>query len=762
MRPRTQGYLVIALLALLLVVVALDPRVPTYRSQYEEPAPEREVRKWAQDIKAWRSSPTWERFKTERGVDFRGSYIFGKYDYRIDLQIRGDRLHYISWGSDNQKDGGAWYAVGEGTVNERGEWFSVWSCLDISRGVSNGGGAWFRFSRDRRRIDVRYYHDTLPFGERPIETGEAVLVNLKPGEEMPADRASVLDSEWVDRPLEGRVRTFTETVEAPADFQFVLWGRVVDESGEGIEGAAVKRRAAGRIETVTDARGFFRLELEKLEALTPIAAGKLGYVNGIVTLEQETAFSAIGPEREHEKVALVTIVLREMDRTDYVNYEWVSPLRLSPASYDPAQHLNCGNCHRREFDDWKTSRHATMARNTWTRAAFERDARPSAQARGDNEDQCTPCHSPSLASKLDRFHLNGRTMPDARGVDLEGNHCDFCHKIEAITDPQRPGMNGSIRLLRPNPDDDVVPGSIKRVFGPLPDVSFLYMGAGYNPIFEMGVLCAGCHEHVTGDGLVASGTASEWRQSKYSQPGADYKTCQSCHMPQYSAERTVMVPGPDGRPQSMTIRGDMTDDEVKGGGVQIASHSTRYRPLSEAHKHSFVGTEDQDFLRAGVSMEVAAEPLTDGLRVRVTLTNTGAGHAIPTGHGLKRYVLAVTGRSRGENLATGTDLPVEERVGAAADATRGAIIGKRFSGAGGADWALPWWRADKLDQDTRLWPDKPQEFVFDIPGADVANVKLVLRRGSPALLRSHGVDVNSGKVAGASLDTVVHERTVKP
>jgi hypothetical protein len=757
MSRRAQGYFAIALLVLLLVVIALDPRVPAYQSQYDERAPEGDVLKWQQDIKDWARSPTWRRFKQPPQADFAASYIFGKYEYRIDVQISGERLHYVSWGSDDQKDGGAWYAVGEGTQNADGEWFSIWSCLDISRGVSNGGGAWFRFSPDRRHIAVRYYHDTLPFGESPIELGEAVRVNLRQGEEMPADRDAVVESDWADKPLEGRIRTYTDTLPAREGINFVLWGRVIDEAGEGVEGAAVKRRAAGKIETVTDGRGFFRLEFDKLEALTLVAAGKLGYVNGIVTLEQETAFRAIGPERESERTALATIVLRRMDRTDHKDYEWVSPTRLNGAAYDPAEHMNCGNCHRREYADWRTSRHATMARNTWTRAAFERDARPAARARGSKEDECTPCHSPSLASRLDNFHLDGRTLLDAAGVDLEGNHCDFCHKIEAVTVPQRPGMAGSIRLLRPDPADDTVPGRVKRVFGPLPDVSFLYMGAGYNPIFEMGVLCAGCHEHVTDGGLVASGTASEWRGTKYAQPGQDYRTCQDCHMPQYVAERTVTLPGPDGVPRASKIAGDLTPDEIKGGGAAIASFSTRYRPLSEAHKHSFVGTDDLDFLRAGVSMEVQTEPLTDGLRVRVTLTNTGAGHAIPTGHGLKRYVLAVTGQSRGEPLSAGADLPLEERIGAAADATHGALIGRRFDD----DWALPWWRADNVSQDTRLWPDAPREFVFDIAGADAADVKLILRRGSPALLRAHGQDMRSGKIAGANLDTVVHQRALR-
>ncbi|MBZ0137716.1 MAG: hypothetical protein K8I27_15225 [Planctomycetes bacterium] len=764
MSRKTQAYFAIVLLALLLVVVALDPRTPAYRSSYDPQASAREVAQWAEDIKAWPRSPTWEKFRQPETVsepDFEGSYIFGKYDYRVDVQIRGDHIHYISWGNDDQENGGAWYSVGEGRRQDNGEWFSVWSCLDISRAVSNGGGAWFHFSKDRKRIHVRYYHDTLPFGENPIELGEAVRVDLEPGREMSGDRHSVImDSAWGARPLEGRVRTRVPTVAMPEGAKFVIWGRVVDDRGEGIDGAAVKRRASGAIDAVTDSRGFFRLEFDKLEALLLLAAGKLGYMNGILTLEQDRAFSAIGPKRESEKVALATIVLRPMDRVDHAEYEWVSPEYLPRPDYDVAEHLNCGNCHRREYDDWRESRHATMARNPWTRAAFERDAKPAAVARGSNVDECTPCHSPSLAAKLHGYHLDGATLLDAKGVDLHGNHCDFCHKIEAVTVPEAPGMNGSIRLLRPDPKDDTVPGNVKRVFGPLPDVSFLYMGAGYNPIFEMGVLCASCHEHQRDDGLHSQSTYSEWRQTRFSRPGNDYKECQSCHMPPYTAGKLRAIPGPDGNPQMVNIGGDLTGNELKNNGVAIARYSTRYRPLNEAHKHSFVGTEDRDFLTSGVSMEVETERLTDGLRVRVTVTNTGAGHAIPTGHGLKHYIVAIHATGDGQALPPGESLPADERVNAADGATEGIVIGRRFADATGQSWALPWWRADKIAADNRLWPDMPQEYVFDIAGADAAEVKLILRRGSPGLLREHGMDTSHGRVGADALDVLVHTAKV--
>jgi hypothetical protein len=213
----------------------------------------------------------------------------------------------------------------------------------------------------------------------------------------------------------------------------VLWGRVLDERGEGVDGAAVKRRAAGAIETVSNARGFFRIELDKVESLTLLTAGKLGYYNGIVTLEQETAFNAIGPRRDTQKVALATITLREIERHDHREYEWVSPEHTPRGQYTPEQHLSCGNCHRREHEHWRTSRHASMARNAWTRAAFELDARPAAFQRGETEDNCTPCHSPSLASTLDAFELGGTTLLDAKGVHLHGQPTISGHQIPNIT-----------------------------------------------------------------------------------------------------------------------------------------------------------------------------------------------------------------------------------------------------------------------------------------------------------------------------------------
>ena len=66
MSRKTQAYFLIGLLVLLLVVILFDPRIPAYRSTYEDPASAQQVAKWAEDIKAWPRSPTWDHFSEHR------------------------------------------------------------------------------------------------------------------------------------------------------------------------------------------------------------------------------------------------------------------------------------------------------------------------------------------------------------------------------------------------------------------------------------------------------------------------------------------------------------------------------------------------------------------------------------------------------------------------------------------------------------------------------------------------------------------------
>ena len=136
------------LLGVLVAVFWLDPRTPHYRSTYDPLV--RDPSRWFVHLNDWPRLPRYDYFLPDASTgrtkavgkpDFERHYVFGKFRYGLDVQIRGERIYYMSWGVDEQERGGAWMAVGEGTRQPDGRWFTIWSCLDLTELGSNGGGA---------------------------------------------------------------------------------------------------------------------------------------------------------------------------------------------------------------------------------------------------------------------------------------------------------------------------------------------------------------------------------------------------------------------------------------------------------------------------------------------------------------------------------------------------------------------------------------------------------------------------------------------
>lgn len=102
------------------------------------------------------------------------------------------------------------------------------------------------------------------------------------------------------------------------------------------------------------------------------------------------------------------------------------------------------------------------------------------------------------------------------------------------------------------------------------------------PIFEQADFCAGCHHFPAGTAPVVAGstlqnTYAEWQNSRAAREG---RTCQSCHMPD--------------------------------------------------RRHFFRGIHDPETVRRAVQWHFEADPRATGTKARMTLTNTGAGHYLPT------------------------------------------------------------------------------------------------------------------------------------
>ncbi|GAG37141.1 unnamed protein product, partial [marine sediment metagenome] len=130
----------------------------------------------------------------------------------------------------------------------------------------------------------------------------------------------------------------------------------------------------------------------------------------------------------------------------------------------------------------------------------------------------------------------------------------------------------------------------------------------YLPLIETSQFCAPCHQFsMWGTPIYQS--FKEWLESPYPAMGVE---CQTCHMP------------PDGV---------MTNVAPGFGGVE--------RDPMTIHAHTQPGAADVELLQNTVSMTLSARQVVDRLQVAVTITNTQAGHHVPTDHPARNMILVV-------------------------------------------------------------------------------------------------------------------------
>jgi hypothetical protein len=384
---------------------------------------------------------------------------------------------------------------------------------------------------------------------------------------------------------------------------------------------------------------------------------------------------------------LVVLNLVRFDTVDNLSYEFQHP--GTPTLNDTTNY--CSHCHRSMVDDWYKSPHRTASSNPvlqdlyagtalahtseedcslaggqwWAGInpgttdtiqkcylgdgalpAYNEACGSTAPCDGvaENTGACADCHAPGIDGEL-----GGRDLHEATGIAYEyGVHCDVCHKVESVSLEGEPGVAGKLKILRPSEEGSSIFLWQPLTFGPYHDVANPRMGSVHRDHFLSADLCQACHEYQselapTGssvdlirwpEGLPIQSTFSEWEDGPYS-PGAP---CQSCHMP----------PDPEA---GNTV--DVQYDEATWGLA-----SGWWRPTGSVRKHAWYGPRQPEarMLKLAAALEIKTTQETDELQVEVTVTNAGAGHAIPTGEAMRSLVLAVEASCNGLALpATGGD-----------------------------------------------------------------------------------------------------------
>jgi hypothetical protein len=236
---------------------------------------------------------------------------------------------------------------------------------------------------------------------------------------------------------------------------------------------------------------------------------------------------------------------------------------------------------------------------------------------------CADCHAPAIDGGTPG-HMD---LAQATGVGFEGVTCDLCHKIQSVEPGTRPGLDGAIALLRPS-EETFLPNQEYRpiTFGPYPDVIVPIMNGSYAPQFSESEWCSGCHEYAQPalhpdqsldvdrwpDGIPVFETWSEYSASDFD----GLMSCQDCHMPALDEESSTYDITPLGLEPSID-QGWMRED-------------------GEVRHHSF---SREGMGSPGLIMEITE---VDGeLKVLVTVKNSAAGHAVPTGEPMKQLLLRV-------------------------------------------------------------------------------------------------------------------------
>ncbi|NOX35607.1 MAG: cytochrome c554 family protein [Deltaproteobacteria bacterium] len=284
----------------------------------------------------------------------------------------------------------------------------------------------------------------------------------------------------------------------------------------------------------------------------------------------------------------------------------------------------CGECHTKIFEQWENSMHHLAHKDPfYSRVSqfFRKGLKDEAEIK--EAESCVKCHTP--VGVLTGFPKKvSDDLSKTPEIATKGVQCDYCHSAETI---KRMYNNGLV--VKPGQGEDD-PG-VK--FGPFDDAEPDFHEAQYSKLHTESRICGTCHnvKHVV-FGTDLETTYTEWENSPYnSKDPKKALTCQGCHMYQRPG---IPATGSTLRPENP---GSATDDSVE-------------RP--HIFTHFFVGAnalvpgkfngENKNQMAIERLQNAAVLSLDTSLvrqkKLNITVTNTGAGHSIPTGVGDLRQV----------------------------------------------------------------------------------------------------------------------------
>ncbi len=329
----------------------------------------------------------------------------------------------------------------------------------------------------------------------------------------------------------------------------------------------------------------------------------------------------------------------------------------------------CG-CHASLVEQWSKSMHAQALTDP---LFLSKLGEANAATNGALDAFCKTCHAPAAA-------MAGELKKEKRSAGLgDGIGCSYCHQVTGLAGGKIANTSHMVDA------DGTMRAHLEDPKAPHP--------AARSAFHDSSEFCGACHnvDHPI-NGMHLEATYSEWKKSPWAKEGV---TCQDCHM--------------SGAPGRV---GPVTGVAAAGGLQRENIYAMTFTGAQVALGDPVAATE---LLKSAAKVELDAPAvLGDGDVVTVKVTNTGAGHSLPTG--------LTEVREMWLEVYAETD-----------DGAKEALGERRFvtvlqDAKGKAPVEL--WDATKIASDDRIPPRESVtgEYPVKLPaGAGSATVKAVLR-----------------------------------
>ncbi len=326
------------------------------------------------------------------------------------------------------------------------------------------------------------------------------------------------------------------------------------------------------------------------------------YCSGCHSRKELSDIKAGDIQRALKDIDSMTDLGEDLSEEDIRSLEEFLTTNQQTSKYEYLGSKRCRACHPGQFAQWQPSLHALAHFEPVYDHYF---IKASIESNQGLETFCARCHTPIAV-------FNGnipfpKTINDPGDTHVspaenDGVQCDFCHLISGVKE-----LNNSGYIMTPS----------KTKFGPYKDSNPKGHSSTYSALHKSADLCGTCHNvnHPV-NGIVLEATYTEWKESPYAKEGI---ICQDCHMTEGLIEKQAH-PGKAAR--QGPERKHVSRHYFVGPNLLYSDS-----PEAEKLKHL-----SQALLKKSGKITIGIPTVKNKeLNIPVTVTNTGAGHYLPTG-----------------------------------------------------------------------------------------------------------------------------------